>query len=55
MLKETSVRGSVTALHATVADTGFSRTGGVGLLFGLKNKVHFGHKRSLVLIGFQGA
>ena len=36
----------------TVADTGFSRNGGVGPLFELKNEVHFGHKRTLIQIGF---
>ena len=35
-----------------VADTGISQTGGVGLLFGMKNEVYFGHKRTLILIGF---
>ena len=38
-----------------VADTGFSQTGGVGLLFGLKNEVQFGHKRSVILTSFYSA
>ena len=36
----------------SVADTGFSQTGGVSLLLGLKNEVQFGHKRTLILTGF---
>ena len=42
-------------LDITVADTGFSRTGGVGLLYGLNNEVQFGHKKTPILAGFYRA
>ena len=41
--------------HPPEADTGFSRTGGVTLIFGLNNEVHYGHKRTLILTGFYSA
>ena len=40
------------ASELSVADTGFSRTGGVDLLFKLNNEVHFGHKKILILTDF---